>query len=281
MSRTWAGSRSDRRAPPRAHGRARHADRPDDGAGISSTSTRAEADRGARDERRRIGPPPVPWRIVLPDLRPQPSPVTAVMLSMLIPGAGHIYWAAPGAGVAWMATTLMGYACCFLPGLFLHGLCLVSAAQTRRAESLRRAAPRPSASALLRPSAASAMRSFAPLEALFLALAQLAELIERALNRGRLPFGRRLEQRRRAVDHAHVLFDPARESPGASRGTPSRNPAARRPCAGSPGAGPNRLSRTRPKSGDLVQRAGDLVRDQDADAADRQHQHEAESDDAP
>jgi len=27
----------------------------------------------------------------------------------------------------------MGYACCFLPGLFLHGLCLFSAAQTRRA----------------------------------------------------------------------------------------------------------------------------------------------------
>ena len=66
-------------------------------------------------------------------LRPRPNPVTAVMLSMLIPGAGHIYAGRPGAGVAWMATTLMGYACCFLPGLFLHGLCLVSAAQTRRA----------------------------------------------------------------------------------------------------------------------------------------------------
>jgi hypothetical protein len=66
-------------------------------------------------------------------LRPRPNPVTAVMLSMLIPGAGHIYSGRPGAGVAWMATTLMGYACCFLPGLFLHGLCLVSAAQTRRA----------------------------------------------------------------------------------------------------------------------------------------------------
>lgn len=65
-------------------------------------------------------------------LRPRPSPATAVMLSMLIPGAGHIYAGRPGAGVAWMATTLMGYACCFLPGLFLHGLCLVSAAQTRR-----------------------------------------------------------------------------------------------------------------------------------------------------
>ena len=65
-------------------------------------------------------------------LRPRPSPVTAVMLSMLIPGAGHIYAGRAGAGVAWMATTLMGYACCFLPGLFLHGLCLVSAAQSRR-----------------------------------------------------------------------------------------------------------------------------------------------------
>jgi hypothetical protein len=65
-------------------------------------------------------------------LRPRPNPVTAVMLSMLIPGAGHIYAGRPGAGVAWMATTLMGYACCFLPGLFLHGLCLVSAAQSRR-----------------------------------------------------------------------------------------------------------------------------------------------------
>ena len=81
-----------------------------------------------------VGPPP----ISVSDgfflaLRPRPNPVTSVMLSMLIPGAGHIYSGRPGAGVAWMATTLMGYACCFLPGLFLHGLCLVSAAQTRRA----------------------------------------------------------------------------------------------------------------------------------------------------
>jgi hypothetical protein len=80
-----------------------------------------------------VGPPP----ISLGDsffltLRPKHNPITAVMLSMLIPGAGHIYSGRPGAGVAWMATTLMGYACCFLPGLFLHGLCLVSAAQTRQ-----------------------------------------------------------------------------------------------------------------------------------------------------
>ena len=79
-----------------------------------------------------VGPPPVSvGESFFLTLRPKPSPVTAVMLSMLIPGAGHIYAGRAGAGVAWMATTLMGYACCFLPGLFLHGLCLVSAAQAR------------------------------------------------------------------------------------------------------------------------------------------------------
>ena len=80
-----------------------------------------------------VGPPPISiGESFFLTARPKHSPVTAVMLSMLIPGAGHIYSGRPGAGVAWMATTLMGYACCFLPGLFLHGLCLVSAAQTRQ-----------------------------------------------------------------------------------------------------------------------------------------------------
>jgi hypothetical protein len=80
-----------------------------------------------------VGPPPISaGDSFFMTLRPKPNPVTAVMLSMLIPGAGHIYAGRAGAGVAWMATTLMGYACCFLPGLFLHGLCLVSAAQTRQ-----------------------------------------------------------------------------------------------------------------------------------------------------
>ena len=69
----------------------------------------------------------------LMSLRPRPSPITSVLLSMLIPGAGHIYSGRAGSGVAWMATTLMGYACCFVPGLFLHGLCLISAARIRRA----------------------------------------------------------------------------------------------------------------------------------------------------
>ena len=68
------------------------------------------------------------------DLHPEVSSATAVLLSVLVPGAGHIYAGRSGAGVAWMATTLAGYACCLLPGLFLHGLCLVSAAHTREVQ---------------------------------------------------------------------------------------------------------------------------------------------------
>jgi hypothetical protein len=80
-----------------------------------------------------VGPPPIViGDPMLQPLRNNHNPATAVLLSMLIPGAGHIYSGRAGTGVAWMATTLMGYACCFLPGLFLHGLCLVSAARMRR-----------------------------------------------------------------------------------------------------------------------------------------------------
>ena len=88
---------------------------------------------GVATEMATVGPPPISaGEGFFLTLRPRPNPVTAVMLSMLIPGAGHIYAGRPGAGVAWMATTLAGYACCFLPGLFLHGLCLVSAANARQ-----------------------------------------------------------------------------------------------------------------------------------------------------
>jgi hypothetical protein len=69
------------------------------------------------------------------DLYPAANSATAVLLSVLVPGAGHIYSGRSGAGVAWMATTLAGYACCLLPGLFLHGLCLVSAAHARDGSS--------------------------------------------------------------------------------------------------------------------------------------------------
>lgn len=85
-------------------------------------------ERGARD---RGDPDGLPEEGLNEDGQPEVSSATAVLLSVLVPGAGHIYAGRSGAGVAWMATTLAGYACCLLPGLFLHGLCLVSAAHTR------------------------------------------------------------------------------------------------------------------------------------------------------
>lgn len=71
---------------------------------------------------------PEPGALPVDSLAAAASPLTAVCLSVLVPGAGHIYSGRPGAGVAWMASTLMGYACCFFPGVFLHGLCMLSAA---------------------------------------------------------------------------------------------------------------------------------------------------------
>lgn len=92
----------------------------------------AAFDRDLRDELGRDAPA---WGAAEGDqteeLNAEANSATAVLLSVLVPGAGHIYAGRSGAGVAWMATTLAGYACCLLPGLFLHGLCLVSAAHTR------------------------------------------------------------------------------------------------------------------------------------------------------
>ena len=86
--------------------------------------------------RRALGPSPTAEEaaaLAAESFRRQPeSPLTAVLLSMLIPGAGHIYTGRSGAGVAWMASTMAGYAFFFLPGLFLHGLCMVSAAHNRQ-----------------------------------------------------------------------------------------------------------------------------------------------------
>ena len=81
-----------------------------------------------------VGPPPISVSDnFFLTLRPRPNPVTSVMLSMLIPARATSTPVARALVSPGWRPRLMGYACCFLPGLFLHGLCLVSAAQTRRA----------------------------------------------------------------------------------------------------------------------------------------------------
>ena len=64
--------------------------------------------------------------------RPLYSPTLAAILSILLPGAGHMYSARAKAGVLWLFTTLAGYMCLIVPGIILHILCVASATNVPR-----------------------------------------------------------------------------------------------------------------------------------------------------
>ena len=64
--------------------------------------------------------------------RPLYSPALAACLSILLPGAGHLYSAREKAGLLWMFATLAGYMCLIVPGIVLHILCIASATNVPR-----------------------------------------------------------------------------------------------------------------------------------------------------
>jgi hypothetical protein len=55
------------------------------------------------------------------------SPMLAALLTVLVPGAGHLYARHVVAAIAWFAAVSLGYAL-ILPGLVLHLVSIVSAA---------------------------------------------------------------------------------------------------------------------------------------------------------
>jgi len=55
------------------------------------------------------------------------NPAIAAVLSLVIPGAGQLYAGRAGAAVVWFFAVMIGYLL-ILPGLFLHALCIISAA---------------------------------------------------------------------------------------------------------------------------------------------------------
>jgi TM2 domain-containing membrane protein YozV len=59
------------------------------------------------------------------------SPLAAVLLTFLIPGAGHLYAGRVAAAVMWFLVVGMGYAL-ILPGLVLHLFSMASAARAAR-----------------------------------------------------------------------------------------------------------------------------------------------------
>ena len=63
--------------------------------------------------------------------RPDASPLIAAVLSVIVPGAGHLYAGRVAAAILWFVVVGMGYALLF-PGLVLHLFSIVSAASAAR-----------------------------------------------------------------------------------------------------------------------------------------------------
>lgn len=57
------------------------------------------------------------------------SPGVAAVLSLIIPGAGQMYKGEIGKGFLYLIITVIGYALFVIPGLILHLLCIIGAAQ--------------------------------------------------------------------------------------------------------------------------------------------------------
>lgn len=59
------------------------------------------------------------------------SPGVAAVLSLVIPGAGQMYKGSIAAGLLWLLFVVLGYVCLIVPGLILHLLCIVNAANAK------------------------------------------------------------------------------------------------------------------------------------------------------
>ncbi len=56
------------------------------------------------------------------------SPGVAALLSFVLPGAGQIYKNEIGTGIIWMIVVIIGYFMLIIPGLILHLICIITAA---------------------------------------------------------------------------------------------------------------------------------------------------------
>jgi len=51
----------------------------------------------------------------------------AAVLTVIVPGGGHVYKKQFGQAFLWFCGVLLGYALLLVPGLVLHGFCVLSA----------------------------------------------------------------------------------------------------------------------------------------------------------
>jgi TM2 domain-containing membrane protein YozV len=57
------------------------------------------------------------------------SPSVAAALSLVIPGSGQMYKGQTRGGFLWLGAVVLGYMTFIIPGIVLHVLCVISAAQ--------------------------------------------------------------------------------------------------------------------------------------------------------
>lgn len=99
----------------------------DDGSIVYEMLGRQKVPENLRPLRREVGLLPAAPRTLM---RARPSnPLVAALLSLWIPGAGHLYAGRVVAAVLWFLVVGAGYAL-ILPGLILHMFAIVSAAAT-------------------------------------------------------------------------------------------------------------------------------------------------------
>lgn len=55
------------------------------------------------------------------------SPGLAMVLSLIIPGAGQLYGGKILRGLLWFVFVVLGYICFIVPGLVLHLACIINA----------------------------------------------------------------------------------------------------------------------------------------------------------
>jgi TM2 domain-containing membrane protein YozV len=62
-------------------------------------------------------------------VRPQQwNPAVAAILSFFIPGVGQMYKGDVGTGIIWLIVVVIGYIMLVIPGLILHIICIITAA---------------------------------------------------------------------------------------------------------------------------------------------------------
>lgn len=77
----------------------------------------------------RIQSPRALVRMTPAPLAPRPAnAAVAAVLSLIVPGAGHLYAGRPLSAVLWFVLVSVGYLLLIVPGVLLHVLCIASAA---------------------------------------------------------------------------------------------------------------------------------------------------------